>query len=360
MLYHNYIDHSIQKQNRLIYIKNGRFIALIIIAFISIFLFSDNSYIISNLETDNALLENPVYQFLYGLIITIPFVIFMIWFCITLIPQYFKRSLYKQFWLKLISGLATTILLTYLLHCLLISGIKPFGDLFENNIGIIPLQTIIFNTIFNFLQFMSWLFLVESFENIHLIRDTQKLDQEYEAIKSNREMRAFNSDYLFQSLDNIIHLAEKNDAGTPQYILDFAQSLRYKLYFREQKVGFNEEIEQLKNLLSVYNIDKSQYHISIIGQNNDIAIPKMSLIMILDGILIHLNKNDFFYLDIVCHYEEAQLLIAFDLQFQNEHAKTIIDQIANYLSNLVAETTIEIQKTIHSINIQLCLTVSNQ
>src|SRR5690606_30956189 len=227
MLYQHFINQSIDKQNRLIYIKNGRFIAIIIIAIISIIMISDNSYLSLYFSDDNKLIDNYKYQILYGLIVSVPFIALMLWFCTTLIPDYFKKSLYKKFWTLLSIGISGSILMYYLLHCILFLFINEINVLFFNQIGWLPFKSILYNTIFSFLQLTSWLFLVESFENIRLIKDTQKLNKEFESIIDNEEMVNFNSEFLFQSLDKIIDLTERNDNRSPQYILDFSHALRY-------------------------------------------------------------------------------------------------------------------------------------
>lgn len=119
----------------------------------------------------------------------------------------------------------------------------------------------------------------------------------------------------------------------------------------------SDEIEQLITVFNLKNFPKNNYHITNLGIGDQLMIPKYCLLFLQDAILKSIEAMNNIFIDIVFHNDEHQLLIAFDINCndQNININTVVTSIQKYLKEYSLNNSIEITNTFNTINIQLCI-----
>lgn len=100
-----------------------------------------------------------------------------------------------------------------------------------------------------------------------VIADSQKVNSELSFLRAQ-----LNPHFLFNTLNNIYSLSNKNSKNTTEAILKLSELMRYMIYeANEQKISLEKEIEYIKNYISLQLLrlkDSSGVKINIHGELN--------------------------------------------------------------------------------------------
>ncbi|WP_378174162.1 sensor histidine kinase [Aquimarina sp. SS2-1] len=210
------------------------------------------------------------------------------------VPYYFVKNKFFNFF--------TTTLLFFFL----ISGLEGYLDYYfteANNIieerytffeftMIWLFPDFIFNVFYMFLGFL-FRFPLEYFES-------EKKKQELQKERHRSELKylkaQLNPHFLFNGINSIYHLIDKNSVLAKNTLLRFSDLLRYQLYeSNSQKIALKKELDYISKYIEIEKLRKGddiilEYHISNI--NEDQLIAPLLLIPFIENAFKHVSNDD--------------------------------------------------------------------
>lgn len=248
----------------------------------------------------------------------LPFGIFIYIYTIYLIPYYFKRNLYREFWFRLVAFLAG-MPLVYFVITYVLSFVYP-GIHFTSPKAT-PIWTVLGaygNFLANFIGVTSLLFVMELLEQIRTSKEIIGHEHQLAATELHLLKTQVDPGFMLRSLDGIIHLSEQKAKEAPDAIVQFADLLRYRLYSSTQKmVSLQEEIRQLEHLFLFHRYllkGSSPMDLEIEGRALAKFILPLSLIQLAEPLLGIFNDEVQGSLHLYILIEEEALQVAIELQ----------------------------------------------
>lgn len=347
---------SFQKENFLIYLKNGRFIFLLFI------LLSATLY--------NAIIYNAAgyFESSNNSINTYWFISIFTYFNIIglalyLVPFYFKNNNFKGFWIRFI--------LLYILCSLgdffWLKWLQQNGILSLTQNGTMQeISKAFFNELNAVLSTTGVLYFLELFEEIELSKATKAHLVFLKATEKKLNRSQSDLPYLQHSLKAILNLAkQKNTTNTltptSERMLWFSDILRYKLYGENDTlVSLQEELNMLQNVVQFYNsvvVSKDQScDLEIGGKVLDWQIEKQSLIKITYPFLSDFDTEGFANFLIYIELVQGYLEITIQAECENAvYLSTIIDNCLQTANQNTALISMNNNSHPNHCNLKLCL-----
>lgn len=127
-------------------------------------------------------------------------------------------------------------------------------------------------------------------EKNHLSRLNEFSQSQNQLLKSQ-----INPHFLFNNLNNLYSLIETNSPNASQIVLKLSDILRYTVYkTTDKRVSLNEELEQVKNLISLYQLKENEsLNIKIDESENklEVLLEPMLLIPLVENCFKHGNYH---------------------------------------------------------------------
>jgi two-component system, LytTR family, sensor kinase len=240
----DFIQQQLNEKNKNIYFKKGRWILHIL-------------YWLYVLWQTQDYLSKPdysasffIYNFLFGNVCVAGFYYF---YCLYLVPNFFKKNKYLQFWIYFFASMLISTAINFW-YSIVVVPHYPIGYNAGTAFTLNEFLTLLIAGLgVNFLLFSAILYFMEVAEGLNttqLIFKTTKQLSETEKHLSSMQISPVS---MMSSIDKIINMLETKNSNSPDVILNFSDLLRYKLYKTKQiVVSINEEMTQLQNLFAFY------------------------------------------------------------------------------------------------------------
>jgi two-component system, LytTR family, sensor kinase len=240
----DFIQQQLNEKNKNIYFKKGRWI-LHILYWLYV-LWKTQDY----LSKPDYSVSFFIYNFLLGNICVAGFYYF---YCLYLVPNFFKKNKYLQFWIYFFASMLISTAINFW-YSIIVVPHYPIGYNEGTAITLNEFLTLLIAGLgVNFLLFSAVLYFMEVAEGLNttqLIFTTTKQLSETEKHLSSMQISSIG---MMNSIDKIIEMLETKNSNSPDVILNFSDLLRYKLYKTKQNVvPIDEEMIQLQNLFSFY------------------------------------------------------------------------------------------------------------
>lgn len=336
MMLNNYINHSLDKKNRGIYFKRGKWL-LHIISFVAMYIANlakfggtiddlkeganttivfDDKKGASSIEVSSTanIVDNNTY--LASFITLLPFIVFFYIYCLYLIPSCFKRDKKRQFWQFVAVSLIVFPLIQVGLHYAFVDSLPQLGRHMDE--GFLKFTWRTFTGFIGiFFGFTSLLFFMELLEEVRTSKEIKRHESEITQTELNRIKMQMNPSFMAVALDQISALAAAQDDTTPETIVGFADVLRYRLYrSKVDKVFLEEELQQLSNLFKFQNnIHKRDCCIlEVEGTTDNKGIVPLALINIAEPLInyaTNINHEWNLLMYLLCEEDEMQIAVEF-------------------------------------------------
>jgi hypothetical protein len=336
MMLNNYINHSLDKKNRGIYFKRGKWL-LHIISFGAMYIANlakfggkiddlkgganttivfDDKKGASSIEVSSTanIVDNNTY--LASFITLLPFIVFFYIYCLYLIPSCFKRDKKRQFWQLMAISLIVFPLIQVGLHYAFVDSLPQLGRHMDE--GFLKFTWRTFTGFIGiFFGFTSLLFFMELLEEVRTSKEIKRHESEITQTELNRIKMQMNPSFMAVALDQISALAAAQDDTTPETIVGFADVLRYRLYrSKVDKVFLEEELQQLSNLFKFQNnIHKRDCCIlEVEGATDNKGIVPLALINIAEPLInyaTNINHEWNLLMYLLCEEDEMQIAVEF-------------------------------------------------
>ncbi len=348
--------HSFQKENFLIYLKNGRFIFLLFIL-LSATIHNTIIYKAAGYFNASHISLNTYW------VVSIFTYINIIGLSLYLVPFYFKNNNFTGFWIRLI--------LLYI-FCSLgeffgLKWLQQNGILsLTGNSFFIEISNAFFNELNAVLSTTGVLFFLELFEEIALSKATKAHIGFLEATEKKLNRSEADLPYLQNSLKAILNQAKQEKSAnttvsTSDRMLWFSDILRYKLYGEnETLVALEDELNITKNLVYFYNsviqFSTSTCDLEIDGKVMDWKIEKQSLIKIIYPFLSDIEKEAFTNFLIYIEIVQENLEITIQAECKNAvYLNKLIDNCLEATNQTTAVFSINNNSQPNQCNLNLCL-----
>lgn len=347
---------SFQKENFLIYLKNGRFIFLLFIlasaTIHNIIIYKAAGYFDDNNISINAYWMVSIFTYIN-----------IIGLSLYLVPFYFKNNNFKGFWIR--------FLFLYILCSLgdffWIKWLQQNGILsLTENGRIAELSNAFFNELNAVLSTTGVLYFLELFEEIELSKATKAHIGFLKATEKKLNRSQADLPYLQHSLKAILNQAKQENntntlASTSERMLLFSDILRYKLYGENDTlVALQEELNIVQNLIQFYNsvaLNKDQScELEIEGKAFDWQIEKQSLIKIVYPFLSDFDKESFTNFLIYIEIIQDHLEITIQAECNNAvYLNAVIDNCLQAANQTTALFSMHNNSHQNQCNLNLCL-----
>lgn len=237
---------------------------------------------------------------------------FFYFYCLYLIPYFFKRNKYFLFWVLVIASylLSAAIDVPYertIVHLTDPPSTKAgmsFKEHYFSNLN---------GYLFNFLFFSIMLFFMEKNEENHTLLETEKEKKEIEEVKLNLLKTNISPDFLLRSLSQLKRAALVPETYTPDAILTFSDLLRYRLYRgRQTETPLAEELQALQSFVHFIQLDHIKNNLEVTlnmqGDAEDKFLAPLSLVNLLEPFCKTLPLNTA-NLDIILLIEADELFM---------------------------------------------------
>lgn len=354
---HHYIEQKINRKNRGVYFKKGKWL-LHVILFILVWTATTLKF---NKSTSNIHLSTSI----AAILTSVPFILFFYFYCLYLIPVYFKKNEYKKFWIILIS----LLLVFPLLDLGLEKMIEPYFPIILDKESKISTLNMIFESykdfISNFIGFSSILFIMELAEGIRTSKEIFTDTNQLAITERNLVKTQMNPDFMIRSLDGIIQLTNEKNTDAPNAVIQFSDVLRYRLYRSGEKmVLIEEELKYLQSLFQFQNALLENDPVCILEQQGDIHekyLPPLSLINIAEPLINTYSADTNWSLLFYLLAEETELQIAIELSTIHSNMDAIIEAIHNNITLVFStEATFATEKNEHTYSLRLCLPIQTK
>ena len=192
-----------------------------------------------------SLIQLPAYrtsfslsEFIGSVALCLPFMVITIYIDYKFV-DYFNKSFWqsKSLWMRIMAESFITILLALIV---LVIGNLPFKPIFD-----IPTESIVISVLFNCFAVL----LIEFYVNI---RNSNELQKEYMKIQYRQLKSQINPHFLFNSLNALVSLINKDSDRASEYVKKLSEVYRYVLtYDMKDVVTLGEEIVFIKNYMEI-------------------------------------------------------------------------------------------------------------
>jgi hypothetical protein len=355
---HQYIEQKINRKNRGVYFKKGKWI-LHVLLFIAIWVAGAIKF------NKNTTSDLHIKTWVASILISIPFILFFYFYCLYLIPVYFKKNEYKKFWIIL-----TCLLLIFpLLDIGLEKIMAPYFPIIIEKSSNISFPKLIGqsykNFIENFIGFTSILFIMELAEGIRTSKEIFTDTNQLALTERNLLKTQMNPDFMIRSLDGIVQLTSQKSTDAPDAVIQFSDVLRYRLYRSgERTVLIEEELKYLQSLFQFQNTLFENNNACVLEQQGDISnkyLPPLSLINIAEPLInTYTSSNDWSFL-IYLLAEEREIQIAIELNTTYADMNSIIESINNNIKLVFSpEAIFASEKNGSTYSLRLCLPIQTR
>lgn len=379
MTLNNYLHHRLDRKNRGIYFKKGKWVIHVVI-FIAMYAITvaklggkideikgeskttvvyESNKGSSTIKITGKPIENYIdgSTFIAGFISILPFLLFFYFYCLYLIPACFKRNRKKLFWQLLAGSLIGCSLLQVLLHYAFVGLLPQLGRYMDDGAWAFTWYT--FRDFAGiFFGFTTMLFFMELLEEVRTSKDIHAHEHEINITELNRIKMQMNPSFMASSLDKISCLAATQDDKAPEAIVGFADVLRYRLYRSKiDKVFLEEELQQLSNLFKFQNNINSRpcCTLEVEGDTKNKGIPPLALINIAEP-LINAASNDTWHLMMYLLCEDDEMQIAIEYTDAGEVAADVLTAMKNTLDLMFGiDVIFATEKEIDNYSLRICL-----
>jgi len=343
------IENHITQSNKNVYFKNGR--GILIVLFI-LFFIGDNYTLLSHAQIGGYQILQSV---IFSLIISAPLVYFILKFCRYYIPKYFKNSHYKKFWKLICFNLIVLPTLTLLL-LLVYKNYMPIDNaqIEKSNIQL-TIRAYLYFYLY-FLSLTGTLFIFECFENIQLLKKTKTEERNLNISNKKHLKNNISPEFMNQSLEEIITLTEHKNEKANDYILQFSNVLRYKLYqINSPRIDIKTSIEALQERVKMHNTTSNNtIELIITGDPDNINVPPVFLLEFYEKLITLAEQES--VKDVESHiWIDTEINMVIELVAIKDSNDII--SLEEILAQHYATThyTFEINTTNHHYTLQICL-----
>lgn len=315
-----YIQQELDRKNRYIYFKNGRWVIHLII-WLGIYTADIMTRSMNIFDP-----ENILYIFLYNAGL---FALSYYMYCRYLIPVFFKHNRQLVFWSILIAAVIILPFLNLLIHSLIDPHI-PLVYRYYTGLSFSGYSSELASILTAFIALSFLLFLIEIAEGIKTRRSINTEENQL-LITEHRLLRTrINPDFMMRSLDGIATLAANDNSSAPDAVVDFSDVLRYRLYHKDTLVSLTEELEQLKNLFHFHKLilsDQQNCELAIAGSPNEKNINPLILVNIAETCFNTYNGQPDWSLVYYLNIETNDIILTIEIHTTHSGAEKILSDV---------------------------------
>lgn len=230
-------------------------------------------------------------------------------YCLYLIPYFFKRNKYLQFWTLLIAGCLIITFLDIHFNKAFVHYTDPVPPPDQDSFLMIYLKEL-YGFLHNFLFFSIMLFFMEKNEENSTLLELEKEKKEIEQVKLDFLKTNISPDFILRSLHQLKVAAKVPEESTPEAILTFSDLLRYRLYRgRQSRSPLKEELSAFTSFVHFIGFDHQleiTFNVQGVAENKQIA--PLALINLLEPFCKILNEDPVM-LEIIILIETEELLM---------------------------------------------------
>ena len=233
---------------------------------------------------------------LYNMLIFIPLVYFNLYY---LIPQFLLKRKYTHYLLAIGMGIIVTTIVSSWNHGLFFTYLRvdiPTAEMFLSAQG----KIIILTEILVLVGFTMTLYLLQEWYQKE--RYAREIEQRRLETELNLLKNQINPHFLFNSLNSIYLMLDKDYKTGRNMLLQFSDLLSHQLYeTNKEKVSLKKEIENLENYIGIEKIrhhDLAKVNTSFPQNLNGQQIVPMLLLPIVENAFKHGQSSQGYWIDI--------------------------------------------------------------
>lgn len=254
-------------------------------------------------------------------------------YCLVLIPYFFKRNKYLQFWLLVIFGFLIITAVDVFFGRAFVHLKDPvtaekdpgfFAGYIENLYGFL----------YNFLFFAIMLFFMEKNEENSTLMELEKEKKEIEQVKLDFLKTNISPDFILRSLHQLKESAKIPEESTPEAILTFSDLLRYRLYRgRQTQTPLKEELSAFSSFIHFISFDQQlKVVFNVQGDAENKKLAPLALINLLEP-FCKVSNPEPVILEIMLLIEADELLM--EMNYAENATPQLISDIEAYKENYV-------------------------
>lgn len=248
------------------------------------------------------------------------FATFFYFYCLYLIPYYFKRNKFFLFWVMIVSGYLIVCAADIFFRRNFIHFTDPIPPATYTSTFSKHYVTNLNGYLINFLFFSIMLFFMEKNEENSTILELEKEKKEIEQVKLDLLKTKISPDFLLRSLHQLKEASKIPEETTPEAILTFSDLLRYRLYRgRQSQTTLTEELSAFESFIHFISLGASQHQLNIAfntqGDPADKFLAPLALINLLEPFCKVINTQPV-TMEIILLIEQEELLMEIDYHAQ--------------------------------------------
>lgn len=256
------------------------------------------------------LFRGSILSFIAGFLISYPDLIFIKYLnnVVSWSQQIFKRIIF-EFLFAVLLAVVISIVIT-----LFANWLKPYT---EDLAGVLINNALIYSVVNIILMavYEGWIFYLEGRE---ARKEAKNLQEELAQIKYEVLKSQINPHFMFNSLNVLSGLVNRDKNKAQQFIDEFSHIYRYVLETIEQPVTtLSEELDFMRSYLFLQMIrygDSLKYTVDIPAQIMNYYLPPLSLQVVLENAIKHNIVNESKPLTISISFENMNLIVKNDIQ----------------------------------------------
>ena len=216
-------------------------------------------------------------EFLGSVALCLPFMVITIYVDYRFV-DYFNTAFWqsRSLWIRIVAEGLITILLSLIV---LVIGNLPFRPIFD-----LPTESIIISVLFNCFAVL----LIEFYVNS---RNNHELQKEYIKIQYRQLKSQINPHFLFNSLNVLVSLINKDSERASEYVKKLSEVYRYVLtYDMKDLVTLREELDFIKNYMEILILRFGKglsFKIDVGNECLSYNIPPMTLQLLVENAVKH-------------------------------------------------------------------------
>ena len=277
---------------------------LIIFAGLVVFLAS----VISLIQLPASRTSFSLPEFLWSIALCLPFMVITIYVDYRFV-DYFNTSLWqsRSLWIRIVAEGLITILSSLIV---LVIGNLPFRPIFD-----LPTESIIISVLFNCFAVLIIEFYVNS-------RNNHELQKEYIKIQYRQLKSQINPHVLFNSLNVLVSLINKDSERASEYVKKLSEVYRYVLtYDMKDLVTIREELDFIKNYMEILILRFGKglcFKIDVGNEYLSDKIPPMTLQLLVENAVKHNILTPSCPLDISIYTDNGVLCVSNNVNPRND------------------------------------------
>lgn len=254
-------------------------------------------------------------------------------YCLVLIPYFFKRNKYLQFWLLVIAGYVT-ITAANVYFSWAFAYLEDPAMPGKKHVFLPEYIENLYGFLYNFLFFAIMLFFMEKNEENSTLMELEKEKKEIEQVKLDFLKTNISPDFILRSLHQLKESAKVPEESTPEAILTFSDLLRYRLYRgRQTRTPLKEELAAFSSFIHFISFDQQLKVIfNVQGEAADKKMAPLALINLLEP-FCKLSNPEPVVLEIMLLIEADELLM--EMNYAANASTELISDLEAYKDNYV-------------------------